>query len=305
MIKDFLQQLELQSSIDTVMIRTQHTERTEKVLEGVTVVQADNGMISLKVNPSKVYASYILKDEEALNCYEVLKYSEFNAAMRYVLDELGIYAFYYKRIDYRFDSYTTTFDEVQKLNKALILSYYTLHHTENIYHTKHLITDEDLNDCYATYTRELESYRKIREEPTGTVLSRLEIRSINQHKTKNPFPLTRPEELASRWKAELTECPAAYTAMTETLNQALIERFNSNRALYPTISEFLRHNIDIIFTAKQMDDLLYQLGVKNPEQTRWNFQRRNKGLDTKFYSEKDLTAYIKYLAKRQKIFFSC
>lgn len=155
MIKDFLQQLELQSSIDTVMIRTQHTERTEKVLEGVTVVQADNGMISLKVNPSKVYASYILKDEEALNCYEVLKYSKFNAAMRYVLDELGIYAFYYKRIDYRFDSYTTTFDEVQKLNKALILSYYTLHHTENIYHTKHLITDEDLNDCYATYTREI------------------------------------------------------------------------------------------------------------------------------------------------------
>lgn len=305
-IKKHLQELDLQASIDTVMIRTEYTKSMEESLEGVTSMKHEGKLISLKINPSTVYAKYIADLEDSdIKAFEVMAYSQYQAAIKHVLKKYGIFDFFYKRIDFRFDSYTTTFQQAEKLNRALILCYYTLHHTDNIYHTKHLITDEDLNDCYKASTREIESYNKIKEESDGTVLVRLEFRSVNQHKTKNAYPLTRPEELAAKWKSELAECPAAYTSMTQNLNQALVDRYYDNRALYPTINEFLRHNIHMIYTSKQMDDLLSKLGVAHPEQKRWNFLKRNKGLDSQFFSEKDMEEFIKYLTKQQKIFFSC
>jgi hypothetical protein len=307
--ESFLQALDIRASIDTCMIRfarptgREAENNLKSLLEGVTIVDESEGMISLKINPNKVYAEYVLGEKEAVTCYEVHKYSEYQQAIMYVLNYFQVFYFIYKRVDFRFDSYTVGFDEVEKLNKALILTYFTLHYTDNIYHTEHLVTKEDLNDCYKASTREIESYRKIKEEPTGMVLSRLEIRSVNQHRVKNTFPMTRPEELAGKWYGELKECSPAYSKMLGTINHSLLKHYMENRAKYPTANEFMRHNMDFVFTAKQMEELYSSMGVQNPVQARYNFIKRNKGLDTSFYTEKDIEKYICYLIKRLKLFF--
>ena len=65
----------------------------------------------------------------------------------------------------------------------------------------------------------------------------------------------------------------------------------------------MRHNMDFVFTAKQMEELYSSMGVQNPVQARYNFIKRNKGLDTSFYTEKDIDKYVFYLIDRLDLFF--
>ena len=91
--------------------------------------------------------------------------------------------------------------------------------------------------------------------------------------------------------------------MLGTINHSLLKHYMENRAKYPTANEFMRHNMDFVFTAKQMEELYSSMGVQNPVQARYNFIKRNRGLDTSFYTEKDIEKYICYLIKRLNLFF--
>ena len=60
--ESFLQALDIRASIDTCMIRfarptgREAENNLKSLLEGVTIVDESEGMISLKINPNKVYA---------------------------------------------------------------------------------------------------------------------------------------------------------------------------------------------------------------------------------------------------------
>ncbi|WP_243111900.1 hypothetical protein [Faecalibacterium sp. AF27-11BH] len=85
--ESFLQALDIRASIDTCMIRfarptgREAENNLKSLLEGVTIVDESEGMISLKINPNKVYAEYVLGKKEAVTCYEVHKYSEYQQAI--------------------------------------------------------------------------------------------------------------------------------------------------------------------------------------------------------------------------------
>ena len=66
--------------------------------------------------------------------------------------------------------------------------------------------------------------------------------------------------------------------------------------------DFPKHNVVYIFTARQLDDLFAQMGVKNPTTARYNFVKRYSNGETLFFKQKDLIAYSKHLARKMGAF---
>lgn len=70
--ESFLEALDIRASIDTCMIRfarptgREAEDNLRSLLEGVTIVDESEGMISLKINPNKVYAEYVWAKKKLL-----------------------------------------------------------------------------------------------------------------------------------------------------------------------------------------------------------------------------------------------
>ena len=284
--------LNLLCGIDTVSIRTDQQPRTDssgKLPEGVTDIGSSNGLITLKINPNKWCGDGI----------ELYSFADYCAAMRGILAQMQIDHYYYSRIDVRFDSYCSQFDHVDKLNRALILSYWHINRSsDNLYQTDHGWTKRRLNFAFRGTTTEIESYNKEVEEKTGFVLSRLEVRSVRQSAPKmQQTEATKPIAILNRWKAALRGSVPEYDKMLADRNRVLQEEYSKGKAQgrYPSINSFVRQNIGDVYSTKQLDDLFSLLDAAQPTKARYNFMQRNPLLQKEFFSDKDLQNYVEYL----------
>lgn len=90
--------LELVCSIDTLSICVD--ERPESLIRGVSENKRNNSeTISLKINPNTYVG------------YDIHSYNEYLEVMRKILQEMEIEKFWYTRVDFRFDSYTSSYEE--------------------------------------------------------------------------------------------------------------------------------------------------------------------------------------------------
>ena len=296
-----LQQLDIVSSIDTLSIIT--PEPHNQLPDGAedtghrTPKNSSTELTSLKINPNK-YAGY-----------EIYHFDDYRSKMSALLKEVGISQFWYSRVDFRFDSYQpeASYDKVEKVNRALIMCYYYQNPiSQNLYETKHGWNRQRLSYCYKASTVELEFYNKEIEEPGGSVLSRLEVRSKRLGELKDVFPMDRPYYLAQRWKAQLSDCVDAYSAMQHEQNNVLYQQYidGKSNGIYNSPADFVQKNTDYIFTGEQMDELFSMMGAADPKRTRYNFIARHKKLDVKFIKASNLAQYVDYLCSRLDAFLA-
>lgn len=292
MKKNKFADLNLMCGIDTVSIRTDQQPKTDsngKLPEGVTDIGSSNGLITLKVNPNKWCGDGI----------ELYSFGNYCAAMRQILAQMQIDHYYYSRIDVRFDSYCSQFDHVDKLNRALILSYWHINHSsDNLYQTDHGWTKRRLNFAFRGTTSEIESYNKEVEEKTGFVLSRLEVRSVRQSAPKaQQTEATKPIAILNRWKAALRGSVPEYSKMLSEKNKLLQNEYIEGKAQgrYQSVNSFVRQNIADVYSKQQLDNLFSLLDAAQPTKARYNFMQRNPLLEKEFFSEKDLHYYVEYL----------
>lgn len=285
--------LNLQCGIDTVSIRTDQQPHvdpvTGKLPAGCTDIGYSNGFVTLKINPNKYTGDGI----------ELYSFADFCAAMRSILQDLCIDHYYYSRIDVRFDSYTAKYEDVDKLNRALILSYWHINHaTDNLYQTSHGWTQRKLSCCYKGNTSEIESYNKEVEEPTGLVLSRLEVRSTHQvAPSAQQSEAAKPLAILNRWKAALRGSVPEYTKMVSDRNIMLQKEYieGKEQGRYTSVNSFVRQHIGDVYSVQQLDNLFSLLDSRSPTKGRYNFVQRNPLLHKQFISEKDLHNYVEYL----------
>ena len=278
--------------IDTVSIRTDQQPKTDsngKLPEGVTDIGSSNGLITLKINPNKWCGDGI----------ELYSFGDYCAAMRQILAQMQIDHYYYSRIDVRFDSYCSEFEHVDKLNRALILSYWHVNRSsDNLYQTDHGWTKRRLNFAFRGTTTEIESYNKEVEEKTGFVLSRLEVRSVRQSAPKaQQTEATKPISILNRWKDALRGSVPEYSKMLSEKNKLLQSEYIEGKAQgrYQSVNSFVRQNIADVYSKQQLDDLFSLLDAAQPTKARYNFMQRNPLLEKEFFSEKDLHDYVEYL----------
>lgn len=288
MTNEDLSKLQVVASIDTLSIRTPDNDLLLPDAAEDTGHSKD-GITSIKINPNKFAG------------YEVYSFSDYRQQMRQILDGSGINQFWYSRVDFRFDSYQPEgrYQEMEKINRALILSYYCQHPDirDNLYETRHAWNRKRLSICYRANTVQLEYYNKEEQEKSGTVLSRLELRNTRLGELKDTFPLDRPYHLAQVWKAQLVGCVAAYEDMQHGQNVELYRQYidGMEKGIYNNSSDFVQKNIEYIFSGKQMEELFAMMGAANPKNARYNFVTRHKNLDVKFIKVKDMERYVKYL----------
>lgn len=292
MKKNKFADLNLMCGIDTVSIRTDQQPKTDssgKLPEGVTDIGSSNGLITLKINPNKWCGDGI----------ELYSFGDYCAAMRGILEQMQIDHYYYSRIDVRFDSYCREYEHADKLNRALILSYWHINRSsDNLYQTDHGWTKRRLNFAFRGTTTEIESYNKEVEEKTGFVLSRLEVRSVRQSAPKmQQTEATKPIAILNRWKAALRGSVPEYSTMLSEKNKLLQSEYIEGKAQgrYQSVNSFVRQNIADVYSKQQLDDLFSLLDSAQPTKARYNFMQRNTLLEKEFFSEKDLQNYVEYL----------
>lgn len=293
MKKNKFDRLNLYCGIHTVSIRTDQQPRLDN--NGNLPVGVEDrgmsktGMLTLKINPNKYVGDGV----------ELYSFSDYCAAMRSILSDMGIDHYYYNRIDVRFDSYCARYEEVDKLNRALILSYWHINRsTDNIYQSNHGWTKRRLSFAFHGTTSEIESYNKEQEDPTGFVLSRLEVRSVRQQAPRaQQSEAIKPLAVMQSWKAALRGSVPEYDKMLSDRNKLLQNEYieGKTQGRYPSINSFVRQNISDVYSKQQLDNLFFLLDCVNPTKARYNFMQRNPLLEKEFFLEKDLQNYVEYL----------
>lgn len=293
MKKNKFDHLNLYCGIHTVSIRTDQQPRLDSS-GNLPVGVEDRGMsktgiLTLKINPNKYVGDGV----------ELYSFVDYCAAMRELLSDMQIDHYYYNRVDVRFDSYSARYEDVDKLNRALILSYWHINRsTDNIYQSDHGWSKRRLSFAFHGNTSEIESYNKEEEDPTGLVLSRLEVRSVRQQAPRaQQSEAIKPLAVMQQWKAALRGSVPEYSKMLSEKNKLLQSEYIEGKAQgrYQSVNSFVRQNIADVYSTKQLDDLFSLLDAAQPTKARYNFMQRNPLLQKEFFSTKDLQSYVDYL----------
>ena len=110
------------------------------------------------------------------------------------------------------------------------MCYWFKHPSRNLYETKHGWTRERMSYCLKDNTAELESYNKAFQEPSGTVLSRFEVRTKSKTRTLDTFPLdSRPRAYIKTWQKELKDCATLLDSMVQAQNDVLMDEYRRER----------------------------------------------------------------------------
>lgn len=279
------------ASIDTVSIKTREAV-TSTLPKGVIKTYSRDDIQTFRINPN-AYAGF-----------DIYNLSTYEDVMQEIVNLLGLSDFWYSRIDIRLDSYIAEYQEVEKINKLLILLLYCQNpSTNNLYGSIHGMTGEKIDSCYRGNTVQVEAYDKAREEPSGMVLSRLELRSTKLlEKTRADVPA-----VLSHWERRLDRCLTSYDIALEKKTEALKTLYFKGRAagVYNSPSDFVQKNIGDIYTPQQMDALFTEIGEKTQEQARrarYNLKKHHPDLSLDYISKKTLASYISEIQKKMSEF---
>lgn len=219
--------------------------------------------------------------------------------MEEIVSLLGVSDYWYSRIDFRFDSYTAEYREVEKINRLLVYLFYCLHPAgENLYNSVHGLTGQKIDACFRGSTLQVESYDKAREEPSNMILSRLEIRETKLlERSKVDI-----DSAIRGIQRRLDACLGVYDNGLAMQSKALQSAFLAEKALYNSPADFVQKNLSRIYTPQQMDEVFALLGVQNPAQARYNLIKRHPDLNIEFISKKAIELYILELKEKMSLF---
>lgn len=298
--------LQLLASIDTVSIKTTDDfiipaqTQDGRPFRGAKLVGRDNRsetpIIKLNVN---TYAER-----------ELYNLDEYMNNLQLMLEDMHIQNYWYSRVDIRFDSFIYGWDDLAKLNRLVIHIDYFIHVRPdlaepgalrgNAYKSLDNWYEFELDDTYRRDSAQIEHYNKLLDEPTGSIKSRLEVRTtrIAAPSSTNPFSLdSATRARVEGWKNAFRGYAFSFADMLRAKNTALIWKYENNRDVYNSPCDFIQKHVGSIWTKAQLDELYAMMGVNDPQKARRNFVNRHRGLLT-FIEIKDFQLYIDYLCSR-------
>lgn len=300
MNKQALDSLQLSAGIDTIEIATD-VQLTNKV-QGVTTktpLQACSShgfLYKYKVNPDKVI-------QGAGNNID-----RFKGVLQYISEQCkGATVLYISRIDYRFDDLSNDYSRFYKLNRLLLSLLTVNHNAKNRYASSDLLTAEKLTVRFDHDSTDLhisgEYYNKARQEPSGEVKTRLELRSRQLY---IPFLDGCDYEsfLLADWLERITEAITAdnFNAVVQSCSESLIELYGTEKAEFGNVTEFLACYRDNIYTSSQLANLYSTIGkTENARQCAYKYR---KSRQIYFFSLADLQLYFGVLRKAAYSFFA-
>ncbi len=164
--------IELHAGIHTLYIVTDDTPNNNNV-KGVSKIHStinqNTGVIlhGMKINPNK----YLYGDHQYINSY-----SEYARTIDEMMRIKGIEDYRIQRVDFRIDNYNNTFDNLYKLNNAIVHMLAMSLNIDNRY--KSSKGDMPHNIVARNSTKEIECYNRIEKEGEGLTKTRLELRQF-------------------------------------------------------------------------------------------------------------------------------
>ena len=238
-----------------------------------------------KINPNK-YA----------DC-RVLNYEQYSEILSNVIFDYGVKEYRLARVDFCFDSYQENFDELLKCNKLITLLLSLSCNLRNRYFSVDPLSLESLTVRVQSDYFEVENYNKhIESSGEDRAKNRLELRSKALMKTNKNVP-----ELVYDWILKLNKSVCYFDKLQDRCNRELFKQWKlENKSKIKNISEFTRKYQDNIYTMSQLISLYRLLGLKNPQQAVYAFNKRN---NIEYFSVTDIESYLK-LIKETFIYFS-
>lgn len=291
MNKKILEEINIYLGIDTLQVKSDTQSLLEQApyINKTICINADTGAYSYRLNPDK-----------ANNDLQIYNYIDYREVCSLMIDEMGLTNPVKTRIDFRVDSFDDNYNQLEKLNKLIILLLSQSYKMDNRYQSDDPLTLDKLCIRSQNHRIEVENYNKGIQEPTGNVQNRIEFRS------KNLIDRTSDKEYTEflKWCNRLDKAVTKenFDKLQSIANYYLVVKYKEEQSRNVTTSEFLYKYSGNVWTKRQLIDFYSQIGSKNPEQATKNYKNR-KGIE--FFSFKDLQTYVNKIKQSGDRFFNC
>lgn len=287
-----LENYTLTGSIHTLAVKSQGlVENVDpSVLKCITAQsQTQHGRTTTSIiNPNKLAG-------------DLLRYSDFQAALKRILAGAGIEEYQVLRVDMRFDSYDARHYRVYaKLNRYLISALAVTYCVQNCYRSENLFSQQQLSIAIKNKYFEIENYDKAAESGgTDIAMSRLEERS----KSWKDNDLER--EFCEHWFLRWDKALGHLKAVQERYNDELEKIYNKDKDAevrrFLNLREFIMKYQDCIFTKAQMINLCERIGGCSTPKTYAENYKKRYGIE--FFSQKDMEAAVNEIKRATLQFF--
>lgn len=218
------------------------------------------------------------------------------------------------RVDYCFDDYSNYYNDLSKINHFLFFLIAKKYHFTNNFISYSMESPEG-KSTYMEQRRfingrrlEAEFYNKIIQEPTGTILCRLEFRSKPLYIKADDIDafvyelrgwLRKAEYAANLKYKEINALLIRQNDKTIKLNSKNVEkRIHSKKDFGSTIQGFHRY----IFTRRQLGDLLEKIGIGGYESRASKYLKSHIGVE--LFKPADLQEYVHYIVSAAELFLA-
>ena len=224
----------------------------------------------------------------------------------------GATELFISRIDYRFDDMSNDYYRFYKLNRLLLSIVATYYGAKNRYTSSDLLTAEKLTVRFDHDSSDLhisgEYYNKARQEPSGDVKTRLELRSRQLY---IPFLNGCDYEsfLLAEWLERLQEVinKDTFNTVIQDSTESLIDLYSKERSEFGDVTEFLVCYRDNIYTTRQLTQLYSILNrAETAKQCAYKYRhgdKKTKGRKLPCFSVVDLQLYVDKLTAAAYKFF--
>lgn len=267
------------------------TDNVVKTCNKKKIRDKDQHVYYLQLNPNKAVGSHTM----------IKTYSEFKAVLEQTLEKMGITSYKITRADFCFNSDDSEdYELFKKMNKLLICCIADSENIDNCYHAVDLWNNKSLSVAIKNNMIETENYDKdLQSKGTTETKNRLEFRSKR-------YVDSLEVEFQDVWFERLDKACGHFETVQKRYNQELSRIWNEDVLRpardrdYISVDAFLMAFKDCIFTRKQLEELLAEMGVKNPAGKAKKFKDKHK---IEFYTNKDLKEIIETLKKRSREYF--
>ncbi|MBO4534125.1 MAG: hypothetical protein J5726_10600 [Treponema sp.] len=224
----------------------------------------------------------------------------------------GATELFISRIDYRFDDMSNDYNRFYKLNRLLLSMLAVCFNSSNNYSSSDLLTAEKLTvrfDCdHSDLHISGEYYNKERQEPSGEVKTRLELRSRQLY---IPFLDGSDYEsfLLAEWLERINEALTAdtFNSVIQICTEGIIEGYKTNIEECGNLTEYFVSVRDNIYTTRQLSNLYGILGrADTARQSAYKYRhgdKKTKGRKLPCFSLADLILYRDKLEQAAFKFF--
>lgn len=292
MNKDVLNRTNVYMGIDTLQVRSDTQSllmpKQAPYINKTICLSADTGTYSYRLNPDK-----------ANDNLQIYNYKDYKEVCSLMVTELGLTNLIKTRIDFRVDSFDNNYNQLEKLNKLIILLLSQSYKMDNRYQSDDPLTFDRLCIRSQNHRLEVENYNKAIQEPAGNVQNRIEFRSKNLSSKK----VEKEREEFLKWCKRLDKAITQnnYLKLQELANYYLVKKYKEEQHENVTVNEFLYKYSGNVWTSKQLVDFFEQIGSKNPVNQAKAYKKRKR---IEYFSYRDLLTYIDKIKQAGEQFFN-